>query len=116
MRKFLPALILSSTFAATSPFAAEGHTHGPGGHSHAVSMVKVTEMAVAQMKSLVERGKIDKSWADVAPAKTQKQAFDAGTEWVVTFRNEKVADPAKQTLYVFYTMEGKYLASNFTGK
>ena len=116
MFKTLIAFIVSSLLTVVPAFAGEGHTHGPGGHTHGLSMVKVTEMAVAQVKSLVERGKIDKSWIDVPPAKTQKQAYDSGTEWVVTFKNDKVADPAKQTLYVFYTFGGKYLATNFTGK
>lgn len=30
--------------------------------------------------------------------------------------NRQEKDAAKQTLYVFYTLNGSYLASNFTGK
>ena len=37
-------------------------------------------------------------------------------EWVVSYKNHAVEDKSKQTLYVFLSVTGEYLAANFTGK
>ncbi len=37
-------------------------------------------------------------------------------EWVVTFKNAKATDKAKQTLYVFVTLDGTLAGANFTGQ
>ena len=67
------------------------------------------------MKDFVEKGKVDPSWAEVAPAsgKLNKRMF--GDEWVVAFNNPKIEDTAKQTLYVFLSLGGEYKATNYTG-
>jgi len=39
-----------------------------------------------------------------------------GKEWKVSFGNPTAADPSKSTLYVFLSLPGNYIASNFTGR
>ena len=39
-----------------------------------------------------------------------------GKEWVVEFANGTAPDKTKQTPYLFYTLDGYYVAANFTGK
>ena len=78
-------------------------------------MAGALKKAEGQVKSLIERGKLDKSWSGIKAAEATQKDFGKGQEWVVTFKNEK-AEAGKQTLYVFYTLTGNYLASNFTGK
>ena len=68
------------------------------------------------MKSLVANGKLEKSWDAVKSTGATQKDFGKGMEWTVTFKNEKVSDKEKQTLYVYYTLTGNYLATNFTGK
>lgn len=118
MRTISTALIVSSLLFTPPAFAGAGHEHGPGGsHSYGqLTAASAVKMAEKQVKTLVERGKLEKSWADIKASEATQKDFGKGPEWVVTFKNEKVADPAKQTLYVFYTQTGSYLASNFTGK
>ena len=36
-------------------------------------------------------------------------------EWVVVFTNEKVKDPKEKMLYIFLTLDGQYIAANYTG-
>lgn len=111
-------LLLASLFAAAPVMAAGGHDHGPGGsHSQGpISSDAVIKKAGKQVQALIGRGKIDKSWADVKAVGATQKAYEKGTEWVVAFKNDKVSDAAKQTLYVFYTLEGIYIATNFTGQ
>ena len=45
-----------------------------------------------------------------------QKTFSNEVEWVVTFKNDKVSDATKQTLYLFFTLDGSYIATNFTGQ
>lgn len=87
-----------------------GHSHGP------ISSEKVINKATDKVTTLIESGKLDKSWADVKVVGATQKTFANETEWVVTFKNEKVSDVTKQTLYLFFTLDGAYIATNFTGK
>ncbi|MBD3609190.1 MAG: hypothetical protein HUJ30_01440 [Gammaproteobacteria bacterium] len=112
---FLPFIILATPVMA-GPGTA-GHSHDDGhGHSHGpVSEKDVIKKAQRKIAALARSGKIDASWANVKEAKTSKKDFGKGPEWVVMFKNAKVKASNKQTLYVFYTMSGRYLATNYTG-
>jgi len=37
-------------------------------------------------------------------------------EWKLTFKNPTEKDAGKQTLYMFYSLTGNLIGSNFTGK
>ena len=110
MRNISTALLVSSLFFV-SPVMV--HAHGSGGHSHVpASKSEVIKKATEKVKSLVESGKLDKSWKGV-------KAVDAlliGDTWKVTYKNDKVSDTTKQTLYVFMSLNGAYYAANFTGQ
>lgn len=117
MRKILLVLIL--LFFSVPVMAGAGHDHSHGhGHSHAkkVSRHFVVREAKRKVKSLVRRGKIEKSWNPAQVPTIVKRRYRHGHEWVVIFTNDKAADKSKQTLYLFYTLKGDYLAANFTGK
>ena len=118
MRNISIALFVSTLLFASPAMAGAGHEHGPdGGHSQGpINSQTAIKKAEKQVKSLVERGKLEKSWADAKAAGATQKVFAQGDEWVVTFSNNKVSDTSKQTLYVFYTLDGTYIASNFTGK
>jgi hypothetical protein len=118
MRNISTALLVSSLLLASPVMAGAGHEHGAGG-SHSVGPITsdaAVKKAEKQVKSLVEKGKIDKSWSEAKMVESKQADFGKGQEWVVTFKNDKEKDTAKQTLYVFYTLNGSYLATNFTGK
>jgi hypothetical protein len=118
MRKTTAVLLFSSMFIVTPVMAGAGHEHGFGGtHSHGpITSEAAVKKATKQIQTLIERGKLEKSWGDVKATGAIQKTFAKGTEWVVTFKNDKVKDPAKQSLYVFYTVEGSYIASNHTGE
>lgn len=107
-------LALALSLFSLSAVAGSGHDHG---HSHGpVSQLQAEDIAINSIAKLVELGKIDKSWKSIGVMKSMKKDFSGHMEWVISFKNEKISDPAKQTLYVFLTEAGIYLAANYTGK
>lgn len=118
MRNISTALLVSTLVCAAPAFAGAGHEHGPGGsHSHGpISSDAAVKKAEKQVKTLIARGKLDKTWTDAKVIGATQKDAGQGPEWIVTVKNEKASDPAKQTLYVFYTANGNYLATNFSGK
>jgi len=104
-------------------YAGTGHSHDKDGghtnhgHSHgSVDSVSVKQKASRMLTGLVKKGVIDKSWKGIAPAKAEKKLFSKGEEWVVSFINDQLADSSKRTLYIFYSLDGHYIAANYTGK
>ena len=113
MRRFIICLITIFALSATSVYAGagKGHSHGP---VTPVSEEQALKNALSAVTSIVQKDKIDVSWADIKPADAKKKQFKNGLEWVVTFNNPKVEDK-KRTLYVFLSLGGQYLGANFTG-
>lgn len=104
-----------SLFAASPVFAAEGsscHFHGNKPASAAV----VTDCANQRKASLVKAGKIDASWQAVKLDKAELVDGQKGKEWKVTFKNPAVTDASKQTLYMFFSQPGNFIAANHTGQ
>lgn len=115
MRYLISTLASLFVLLASPVYAGAGHDHGHG-HSHEpVTQVEAEEIAANSVAKLVQRKKIDGSWSTVAVHSSEQKEFGGQMEWVVIFKNEKVTDPEKQTLYVFLTLEGRYLAANYTG-
>ena len=117
MRKIMIVVTLCTLSWVTAPaFSGPGPGHE---HSHAqgpISEETVKQKATKQVADLVKKGKIDKSWSEIKPAKAHQKTFKKDPEWVVVFANSAAPDKAKQTLYLFYTLDGHYMAANFTGK
>jgi len=116
MRKIMIAVTLCTLSLATTP--AFSGADGPGhSHSHGpISAEAAQEKATQHVADLVTKGKLEASWNNIKPTKTEQKNFEKGPEWIVAFVNSAVTDKTKQTLYVFYTLDGNYLAANFTGK
>lgn len=94
--------------------AGAGHDHG---HSHdPVSQLTAEETAIKSVAKLVDKGKIDKTWKSIGVAKSEKKEFSGHKEWVISFKNTNISDSSKQTLYIFLSLTGEYIAANFSGK
>lgn len=112
MRKVIIGLLALFTLSAASAFAGAGHDHGP---SKPVTEAEALQKASGIVAKMVEKGKVEPSWAGVKATGAEKKQYKNGPEWMVIFNNPKAQDPAKQTLYVFLSLGGTYLAANFTG-
>lgn len=108
-------ILLSSLLFITPTIAGEGHSHD-GGHSHGpVAGDKAAEMAAVRLNKLANAGKIPASWKGIKASSTVKKQYAKGPEWVITFNNSKVQDVKKQKLYMFFTLDGIYIAANYSG-
>lgn len=110
---------LSLFFIPMTPMAGSGHDHShDDGHNHShepVTQVQAEEVANRIVAQLVEKGKIDNSWQSVKVNHAMKKKFGNNMEWVINFKNKNISDPDKQTLYVFLTLSGEYIAANYSG-
>jgi len=115
--KTLTAALLLSVLLATPVMAGSGHSHdSDGGHSLGpVTSKEATNRASKKVKQLAEAGKIDATWSGMKAASVEQKTYSKGPEWVVTFKNDKISDTAKQTLYLFFSPDGHYIAANYTG-
>lgn len=123
MKNLLTGFLVASLFVFGSANAGSGHSHDKDGghsnhgHSHGEMSAEKAKMKATRTKqNLVGRGVIDQSWLSVKAAKAEKKSFSKGEEWVVSFKNDEITDKSKQVLYIFYSLNGHYIAANYTGK
>ncbi len=121
MKNLITAIFLSSLMFGTPVIAGSGHDHDEDGghsHSHAHESISGDEAAVKASKKieqLIKKGKLDASWAGLKAASVEKKSYAKGPEWLIIFKNDKVTDMKKRTLYLFFSMDGHYIAANYTG-
>ena len=116
MKKLFTVLLATSALALSLPaFASDAedcHFHG----SKAASQETVSGCAIKRQQALITGGKLDKSWQAIKPAAFEQVDGQRGKEWKVTFKDPAAADKAKETLYMFFTAQGNFIAANFTGR
>jgi len=115
IQKALAVLSLSSAFWATAALANPGgscHFHGNKPAAEAV----VIGCASQRKDALVKSGKLDAAWRAVKPGKIETVEGKKGKEWQVVFVDLSAKDKAKETLYMFFTLPGNFIAANFTGQ
>lgn len=116
MNKLVLALISAAAFSVTAPaFASEGgscHFHG----NKPATEQTVIGCAAQRKDGLIASGKIDAAWKTVKHDKIAQVDGKKGKEWKVTFKDPAAKDKAKETLYVFFTLPGNFIAANFTGQ
>ncbi|TDP78675.1 hypothetical protein EV672_1207 [Aquabacterium commune] len=106
----LAGLGLSSQALASG--AADCHFHGLA----QANQETVSQCAVKRQKGLIAAGKIDKSWDGAKPTAIEQVDGKRAKEWKVTFNDPAAADKAKENLYMFFTLQGNFIAANFSGK
>ena len=113
MSKFITAICMTLALFSTPAFAGGGHDHG---HSHGPVKAEVAvQKAKDKIAALVKSEKIAASWGAIEPESVVQKTYSKGPEWLVTFKNIKEKDASKQTLYMFYSLDGHYIAANYTG-
>lgn len=111
----IKAVLLFSFLFIPTAMAGSGHDHGHG-HSHeTISNDAAMNKATSKVKQMADAGKIDASWATVTATSVEQATYAQGPEWVIVFKNDQVSDIAKQTLYLFFSLNGHYIAANYTG-
>lgn len=117
MKALATTLTLSLLLFGAPVIAGPGHDHDQdGGHSHGpISSDDAISKASKKVAQLAESGKIESTWAQVKATGAEQKTFSKGPEWVVSFKNDKASDTSKQMLYLFFSLDGHYIAANYTG-
>ena len=106
-------IILSMTFIIGAAMTASGH----GGKTHAddaFTPLKALQKATGLFDRLIVSGKIDESWeTGLLTANITKRENEGRDEVVVSFKR---STGSPDTVYIFFTSDGKYAGSNFSGK
>jgi hypothetical protein len=114
-KSIFAVLTLTTALWTPATFASEGggcHFHG----SKPAAEATVSGCAAQRKDALVKSGKIDASWSTVKLDKIESVDGKKGKEWKVTFKDSAAKDKNKETLYMFFTPPGNFIASNFTGQ
>ena len=118
MRKLiLYTVLIPNLLFASQVYAGAGHDHGHGhGHAHApVSKKAAEQIAKNSVNQFIKRESIEKSWSSATLQSAEQKEFGGRMEWIITLRNEKASKAKEQLLYVFLTLDGQYIAANYTG-
>lgn len=88
------------------------HFHGKKPATESV----VTDCANQRRAALVKSGKLESSWQGARLEKLELVDGKKGKEWKVAFTNPAATDKSRQTLYIFFSHPGNFIAANFTGQ
>ena len=105
------AMILAILLAATPLFAHGGKPHAAG----AFTPLNALQKAVELYDKLVDTGKLEESW-EIHLTKVEvstRPERHGGKAYVVSFQRN-AGEP--KAVYIFFSADGKYAGSNFTGK
>jgi hypothetical protein len=109
--KTLPLLLALTTLYAKNGY--DYYYYGNGGASYKkLNKTAITKISKAEVKRLVMKKKIPKSWKSIPISKIDKSNNE---DWIVTFKNLKIKKQSKQNLYVFVGIYGKVKGVNYTG-
>ncbi len=103
------------SFTSASAFADKGnscHFHG----SKAAPEATVVGCADARRDALVKSGKLHSSWSSIKHDKIEQIEGKKGKEWKLSYKNPASPEKDKQSLYMFYTAPGNFIAANHTGQ
>lgn len=107
------AAILFASTGAHAGADASCHFHG----SKPAAEATVIQCATQYKDKLVEGGKLEKSWQAASKVdKVEQVDGKRSKEWKLSFKNPAAADKTKDTLYLFYTLPGNFIAANHTGQ
>ena len=115
--KLYLTLALGSALGVASPlFAGEDaqcHFHG----SKAASEQTVLTCADVHKARLIKKGTILAVWANIKHESIQQiDGKNGKKEWKLVFKDPAASDKTKESFYMFFSISGNLLASNFTGK
>lgn len=102
------ALLLAIVATAALAFA-----HG-GKHSDKFTQLQALQNATKLYDQLIAKGKLDPSWENGLQNVAITNRTQNGRDEIVVAFERKEGNPNR--VYIFFTAEGKYAGSNFTGE
>lgn len=116
----MKTILAISSLVATLAFAPQAMA-GEGGSCHFHGSKPATEAVVKdcanqRRAALLKGGKLDSSWSSAKQEALELIDGKKGKEWKVRYSNPAAADKTKQTLFMFFSHSGNFIAANFTGE
>ena len=113
-RSCLGSIAAAVALFAILSVAGSVFAHGGKGHANSFTALQALQKSTDLFNQLVGSGKLGESWGtDLANVEITNRQKGGHTGYVVSFRRS-TGDP--KTVYIFFTADGKYAGSNFTGK
>lgn len=96
-------------------FTTFAFAHGPKGHSDGdFTALQAVKKGMTLYDRLVSSGKLEESWeTDLVNIEIESKDNDGKKEYIVKF-NRKSSEP--KTVFIFFSENGEYKGSNFTGE
>jgi hypothetical protein len=89
-------------------------SHGGKKHAESFTALQALQQGTDLFNKLVGSGKLEEGWeTDLANVEITNRQKGGNAEYVVSFQRS-TGDP--NTVYIFFTADGKYSGSNFTGE
>ena len=89
--------------------------HGGKKHANSFTSLRALQKATELYDKLIVEGKLFDSWeTDLEKVDISTREKDGHKEYVVSFQRSGQGGP--NTVYIYFTAEGKYAGSNFTGE
>lgn len=109
MRNFLTCLAGATFALSAAPANAHPEDEMAGRYERAPSTAELANEAVVK---LVAQSKLATSWTKARAVKTVTRTRKGAEQYVVTFRNDAIRQPAKRMLYVIISADGKFVSAN----
>lgn len=112
---FIIAAFFATVAVTPAVFAGEDsncHFHG------SKPAVENTVIGCANQRrdALVKSGKLSPTWKAIKHDQLALIDGQKGKEWKISFKDAAAQDKTKETLYMFFTASGNFIAANHSGK
>jgi hypothetical protein len=84
------------------------------GHAHPLEKQEIIDKASKIIDMAIEQQKLAPSWKDAKMVEA-KMLEEKGGQWLIQYNNPRASDGNKD-LFIFFSLDGKYIAMNHTGK
>lgn len=113
-RSFFGSIVAVVALFTIVSVAGSVFAHGGKKHANSFTPLQALQKSTDLYNQLVGSGKLGESWeTDLANVEITNRQKGGQTEYVVSFQRS-TGDP--KTVYIFFTADGKYSGSNFTGE
>ena len=99
------------------PAAASAH---PEGHDDEqfrapplAAEVNIPQAARQAVIRLVSQARLHASWARLQPVSSAERSRGGARQWVITFQNNGMRNPAQRRLYVIMRPDGTFVSANY---
>lgn len=115
MKQLITTLLLLLTLNATTMYAANGQNYYRYGDIDTkLNKRAILEIAKQELRRLVLKKKIPKSWKSVTESKIEKNKNSSSNSWKASFYNAKIKNKKKQTIQILVSKNGDVIGTAYS--